>query len=126
VPALRPESTGAAANGWTAPSSINTNLGAGVTVVGSIESGEDIYIDGHIDGMLSLSQHCLIIGRTAMVKAGIQAGEIEVRGMLWGNSQAAGTMLLRAESQVIGDITAREIVVEEGARFKGSVKLIRN
>jgi cytoskeletal protein CcmA (bactofilin family) len=34
-------------------------------------------------------------------------------------------MVLRAGSQVVGDIKAGDIVIEDGAQFKGAVELVR-
>jgi cytoskeletal protein CcmA (bactofilin family) len=111
-------------DGPPAPASC-TNLTAGVRIRGSINSDEDLFIDGRIDGTLVLKEHRLTIGGNATVKAELRAAEIEILGTLNGNSRATGKVVLRAGSKVVGDIKAGDIVIEDGAEFKGSVELVR-
>jgi cytoskeletal protein CcmA (bactofilin family) len=102
-----------------------TNLTAGIRIRGSVHSAEDLYIDGRIDGSLVLKEHRLTIGENAMVKAEVRAAEVEILGTFNGNSRATGKVVLRAGAKVVGDIQAGDIVIEDGAEFKGSVELVR-
>jgi cytoskeletal protein CcmA (bactofilin family) len=123
-----PEQPGPPVNGKAVAVAVigaGTNLSAGVSIRGSIHSEEDIYVDGRVDGTVVLKQNRLTIGKNAMVKAGIRAAEIDVRGSLHGNSHTSGRMLLRAGSKVLGDIKAGDIEIEDGAQFKGAVELVR-
>ena len=116
APAVPPES---------APLVRGTIFGAAVTVRGSIQSEEDIYIDGRVEGSLASHTHRITIGPRANVKANVRALHLEVRGTLRGNLRVEGKTALRAGATVVGDIRTADIVVEDGASFKGSVDLVR-
>jgi cytoskeletal protein CcmA (bactofilin family) len=111
--------------GPPATSAIGTNLTAGVRIRGSLHSGEDLFIDGRVDGTLVLKEHRLTIGENAMVRAEVRAAEVEILGTFNGNSRATGKVVLRAGAKVVGDIKAGDIVIEDGAQFKGSLELVR-
>jgi cytoskeletal protein CcmA (bactofilin family) len=102
-----------------------TNLTARVRIRGSIHSAEDLFIDGRMDGTLVLKEHRLTIGGNGMVKAEVRAAEVEILGTFNGNSRATGSVILRAGAKVAGDIRAGDIVIHDGAQFKGSVELVR-
>jgi cytoskeletal protein CcmA (bactofilin family) len=103
-----------------------TKLSAGVTIRGSIQSAEDIYVDGRIEGTLASQNHRITLGPNAKVKASVRASEVEVMGTLHGNSLIGSRMILRKGSKVIGDIKTCDIVIERGAQFKGSLKRVRH
>jgi cytoskeletal protein CcmA (bactofilin family) len=102
-----------------------TNFSPGVTVHGSIQTAEDIYVDCRFEGTLTSQTHRITLGPNAKVKATVRAPELEVFGTLHGNSNIAGRMTLRPGSKVLGDIKSCDIVIDDGAHFKGSVDLVR-
>jgi cytoskeletal protein CcmA (bactofilin family) len=113
-------------NGHTVPRpSDSTNLTVGVSIRGSIHSEEDLYLDCRIDGTVVAKEHRVVVGPNAKLKSAVQAADVEVRGTLHGNSQAVRKMVLRSGCHVTGDIKAGDIVIEDGAQFKGSVELVR-
>jgi cytoskeletal protein CcmA (bactofilin family) len=101
-----------------------TNLSAGVTIRGSIQSAEDIYVDARVEGTLASQNHRIIIGPNGRVKASVRAFELEVLGTLSGNSQIVGSVILRKGSKVKGDIKTCDIVIEDGAQFRGNVQRV--
>jgi cytoskeletal protein CcmA (bactofilin family) len=96
----------------------------GVTIRGSVQSAEYMYVDARVEGTLASQNHRIIIGPNARIKAGVRASELEVLGTLHGNSHVRGKMILRRGSRVVGDIQSCDIIIEDGAQLKGSVDLV--
>ena len=65
----RPEPRGQRAAVPHAPEDITT-IGRGVVIEGEVKGGEDLVIDGKVDGTIELRQHTLTVGPTGRVKAG--------------------------------------------------------
>jgi cytoskeletal protein CcmA (bactofilin family) len=108
-----------------APAS-HTTFGYHVLVRGSVSSTEDICIEGRIEGTVTLRDHRVTIGPGGRVKADIQAGDLEILGNLRGNSHVRRKTSLRSGCNVTGDIRTGEIIIDDGACFKGSVDLVRH
>ncbi len=100
-------------------------LGPSVEVKGKISSNEDLYIDGKVDGPISLGNHRLTVGRTAKVSAEVVAREIVVYGEVNGNLRAQERIEIKKDGSVIGDLTTARIMVEDGAYFKGKIEIDR-
>ena len=65
-----------------------TRIGKGTVIEGEVAGGEDLVIDGHVDGTIELPHHVLTVGLTGRVKAelvgedgrGSRSGERAHRG----------------------------------------------
>ena len=68
APASPPAPRGQRAGGPHAPEDITT-IGQSVVIEGEVKGGEDIVIDGKVDGTLELPQHVLTVGPTGRVEA---------------------------------------------------------
>ena len=66
---------GQRADGPPAPEGITT-IGQSVVIEGEIEGGEDLVIDGTVDGTIELPQHVLTVGPTGRVKAQLLAKSV--------------------------------------------------
>jgi cytoskeletal protein CcmA (bactofilin family) len=97
-------------------------LGATVVFEGDFSSAEDIAIQGKVKGSLRLQNASLYIDRNALVEASVSAKDVFVYGTMVGPVEAAGRVLLAAEANMKGDITADRLSVENGARYRGGVK----
>src|SRR5581483_6945605 len=94
--------------------------GKGVQVKGEISGAEDLYIDGEVEGSVSLGEQVLTIGPNGKVRASINAGQVVVQGTIDGNITAK-RVELRSSANVVGDVSTERIVMEDGAYLKGSV-----
>ena len=68
---------GQRAGGPHAPEGITT-IGKGVVIEGEVKAGEDLVIDGQVDGTIELRQHVLTVGSTGRVKAQLSAKSVVV------------------------------------------------
>lgn len=98
-------------------------LGKTVMIRGEVKGSEDLIIDGHVEGAISLADNRLTIGPNADVKADLVARDILIQGKLIGNVVATGRVELRAGSAMEGDVKALRLAIEENAVFRGKVDL---
>jgi cytoskeletal protein CcmA (bactofilin family) len=100
-------------------------LGPNLQVKGGISGSEDLLIEGSVEGLVELAGRKLTIGTTAKVTADIVAGEVVVCGNVKGNVRAKDRVEIKKDGSVIGDLTTAQIMIEDGAYFKGSIEIDR-
>ena len=98
-------------------------IGKSIVIRGEIKGGEDLVIDGHIEGTVHLGDNRLTIGPNADVAADLSARDVLVQGKVQGNLVATGRVELRAGCQVIGDVRAFRLAIEDNAVLRGKVDL---
>lgn len=64
------------------------------------------------------------ISRNSTINGNIGCKNIEIFGSIVGNIKAEGSVIIRGSANVLGDITCHSLVVDEGARINGNVKLL--
>jgi len=106
--------------------SVASRLGASLHMKGEVTGSEDLVIEGTFEGMVQLDQGNLTIGTTAKVTADIVAAEIMVFGNVKGNVRAKKRIKIEKDGSVTGDLTTPEILIEDGAVFKGSIEIDRS
>lgn len=108
-----------------APSSPATRalLGPSIEFHGEIAGGEDLLIEGRFKGKVRLPQHAVAIGTKGHVTAEIQARILEIEGEVEGQLQAEELIVLHKSARVRGDLVAPRVVLEDGAKFKGSIDM---
>src|SRR6266699_3737514 len=115
--AMRP--TGETADRATA------RLPSSLRLKGEISGNEDLHIDGTVEGAVQLGEGKLTVGATANVTSDIIAREVVVRGNVKGNLRAKGKIEIKKDGSVIGELTTAQIIIEDGAYFKGSIEIDR-
>ncbi|MGB2636227.1 MAG: polymer-forming cytoskeletal protein [Candidatus Acidiferrum sp.] len=114
---MRPlDKTGDRTSGW---------LGSSLRVKGDISGTEDLLIDGEIEGLIQLDGRKLTVGKTAKVTADINARDVVVFGYVKGNVHATGKIEIRKGGSVNGNLTTAQILIEDGADFRGSIEIDR-
>jgi cytoskeletal protein CcmA (bactofilin family) len=105
------------------PAEGSTVIGKSVVIRGELSGNEDLFIDGDVEGTVSLPESRLTVGPNAQVRADINAREVVVFGHLTGNVKATGRVDLRQSALVKGDILAGRLSIEESAVLTGRVEL---
>ena len=100
-------------------------LGSSLHVKGDITGSEDLLIDGSVEGLIQLDERKLTVGATAKVTADITARDVVVYGYVKGNVRARGRIEIKKNGCVIGNLTTAQIMIEDGADFKGSIEIDR-
>ena len=103
-----------------------SRLGSSMHVKGEISGNEDLYIDGTVEGLVQLDERKLTVGKTAKVTADIIAAEVVVYGSVKGKVRAKGRIEIKKDGSVDGDLTTAQIMIEDGAYFKGSIEIERS
>jgi len=120
-PASNPNAYNPAKN-VTAPIDQAT-IGRTLVIKGEISGSEALYIDGRIEGKITMPDSRVTIGRNGKVDASIQAREVVVMGKVNGNIECSDRVDIRAEGSVAGDISTVRISVEDGAALKGGIQV---
>jgi cytoskeletal protein CcmA (bactofilin family) len=98
-------------------------IGRTLCIKGEISGSEALYIDGRIEGKITMPESRVTIGRNGKVDASIQAKEVVVMGKVTGNIECSDRVDIRSEGAVHGDITTARISVEDGAALKGGIQV---
>ena len=98
------------------------NIGKGIQIKGTLTGDEDLVVEGAIEGHITLKNH-ITVQQSGDVTAEIATASLEVHGRVSGNIQADELVSLSSESNVVADIKTPRIVIEEGARFKGTIDM---
>jgi cytoskeletal protein CcmA (bactofilin family) len=101
----------------------NARIGKTVVIRGEVRGGEDLTIDGRVEGTVQLTDNRLTIGPNADVAADLSAKDILVMGKVKGNVTATGRVELRAGCLIEGDVKAMRLAIEDNAILRGKVDL---
>jgi cytoskeletal protein CcmA (bactofilin family) len=99
-------------------------LGPALEFEGEIRGKEDFVVQGRVRGGISLPENDILVAEHARVEADIQARDITVKGEVIGNLTASGRVVIEQTGRLTGDLAASTISLEDGAQFKGSVKIL--
>jgi cytoskeletal protein CcmA (bactofilin family) len=100
-------------------------LGSSLRVKGDITGTEDLMIEGLVEGQIQLDGRKLTVGPAAKVTADIIARDVVVYGSVKGDVHAKGRVEIKKDGSVIGNLTTAQIMIEDGADFKGSIEIDR-
>lgn len=107
------------------PAEGSTVIGKSITIRGELSGSEDLYMDGTLEGSITLSGGKLTIGPNARVKANLSARDVLIFGQVSGDVQATGAVDLRQSASLKGDITAARLAIEENATIQGKADLTK-
>src|SRR6516164_2895238 len=91
----------------------SARIGKSVTIRGEVKGSEDLIVDGHLEGTITLTESRLTIGPNANVAADLSARDVLIQGHVQGNVVASGRVELRAGCVVEGDIRALRLAIED-------------
>jgi cytoskeletal protein CcmA (bactofilin family) len=111
------------ADGFQAQSAV---VGQTMMIKGSIQSSEDMYIDGDVEGTLDLTGCRLTVGPHGKVAANAIAREVIVIGQMKGDVDVTSKVAIRTNGRLIGDIKAAGIVIDDDAYLKGNIDIVMN
>ncbi len=110
------------AQGRSSDYSINTIIGPGTTLTGSIESGGFTRVDGFLRGDLKANGR-VVIGERARMKGNVSGTNITIGGVVTGNIIADGHLVILSTALVIGDIITRRIQADDGCFINGRISV---
>jgi cytoskeletal protein CcmA (bactofilin family) len=98
-------------------------IGRTLVIKGEVTGAEALYIDGRIEGKITLADNRVTIGRNGSVQADITAREVVVMGKVTGNIECSDRVDIRSEGVVNGNVSTMRISVEDGAVLKGGIQV---
>jgi cytoskeletal protein CcmA (bactofilin family) len=101
----------------------SVSIGKSIVMKGELTGGEDLTVEGSVEGKIELRDHVLTIGSHGKVKAEVFAKVAVVFGEVIGNITAAEKVDIRDNGSVDGNIVSPRVVIAENARFRGSVDM---
>ncbi|MCX5815697.1 MAG: polymer-forming cytoskeletal protein, partial [Proteobacteria bacterium] len=97
---------------------ITTVIAEDLEITGTIKFKSSLMLKCLFDGEI-LSEGLLIIGPTAKVKATITTQNLISHGEITGDVTASEQVILKDTSVHVGNITTRNILIENGSIFNG-------
>lgn len=107
----------------SAAAGASTTIGSSVKIKGEVTGGEDLIIQGSVEGTINLKDHSVAIGEQGRIQANVYAKSISVQGELTGDLQGTEKVTISKSGKVKGNISAPRVVLEDGATFKGSIDM---
>ncbi len=101
---------------------MNTTIGKGITINGTIQAQEAVTIAGTVLGDVHASDHDVTVEAGAQVDGAVTARSITVRGRSTGRLIAREFVRVQHSAAVRADIRAPRLALEEGATFNGCVE----
>jgi cytoskeletal protein CcmA (bactofilin family) len=97
-------------------------IGRGTVVKGNLSGSGDVVVQGRVEGTVSLKDR-LTIEDSGKVFADVEVEHLQVHGEMSGDINAGDKVVIAANAKVVGDIKSPRVVIEDGARFKGSIEM---
>ncbi len=95
----------------------------GIKIKGELTGSEDLFIDGQVEGSVTLTNSIVTVGPNATVKAEIIAREVVVRGRVQGKVTSSEKIQVWNTARIHGDMKSERIAVEEGAELHGTLEV---
>ncbi|HEY8225137.1 MAG TPA: polymer-forming cytoskeletal protein [Pyrinomonadaceae bacterium] len=100
-------------------------VGGGTTVTGEANFKAMMRVDGHFSGRVNSSSGTLIVGANGKVEANIEVAVAVIHGTINGDIIATQRLELGRAAKVNGNIQTPSLIIEQGAVFEGSCKMLQ-
>ena len=100
-------------------------VGGGTVVTGEANFKAMMRVDGHLSGRVSSSSGTLIVGANGKVDANIEVAVAVIHGTINGDIIATQRLELGRAAKVNGNIQTPSLIIEQGAIFEGTCKMLQ-
>ena len=107
---------------------IDTLIGAGTVVEGSIRFRGGLRIDGTVIGSVRAEEGArgmLVVSETARIEGDVRAAQLVINGTLLGPVHADELIELQPQARVVGDVAYRALEMHHGAVLDGRVSQLQ-
>ena len=104
----------------TPPEAVISIIGAGMTIEGDSDTDGSLRVEGTILGNVR-ARKSVVIGKDGLVDGSIYTQDAVIAGRVSGGIHAVSRLELQKTSEVLGEIEAPRMQVEEGAKVQGQV-----
>jgi cytoskeletal protein CcmA (bactofilin family) len=105
---------------------IDSLIGAGVNIVGTVTFSGCLRLEGRITGNVQAHQDdcsALVVGNKGHLEGEVQAPHVKVSGQVDGPIQASQSLEVYANGRIKGDIDYMRLEVHEGAQLQGALRM---
>ncbi len=95
----------------------------GFSVEGSVSGKGRLVIKGRVKGVVSGQQ--VVIAEEGEVRADVKVDELTIGGSYQGRIDAGGTVTILASGRCAGEVSCRDLIVEQGGKLDASVSVKR-
>lgn len=100
-------------------------VGNGTVLTGQATFKAMLRVDGHLSGTVSSDAGTLLVGNNGQVDADINVAVATIHGTVNGDIIASQRLELGRAAKVNGNIQTPSLVIEQGAVFEGSCRMIQ-
>jgi cytoskeletal protein CcmA (bactofilin family) len=100
-------------------------VGGGTVVTGEANFKSLMRVDGHLSGRITSTGGTLIVGANGKVDANIEVAIAMIHGTVNGDITATQRLELGRAAKINGNIQSASLVIEPGALFEGTCKMIK-
>lgn len=100
-------------------------VGGGTVVTGEATFKAMMRVDGHLSGRITSSSGTLIVGANGIVDANIEVAVAMIHGTINGDIVATQRLELGRAAKVNGNVQTPSLVIEQGAIFEGSCRMVQ-
>lgn len=90
---------------------------------GELSAGEDLVIEGTVEGTVNQGKCCLTVRPKGTMLANVNATKIFIEGRVKGDLSATVSVTIRESGEVTGNIISPKVAIDEGATFNGSIEM---
>ncbi|MEJ2127547.1 MAG: polymer-forming cytoskeletal protein [Woeseiaceae bacterium] len=90
---------------------------------GELSAGEDLVIEGKVEGTVNQGKCCLTVKPKGIMLANVNATKIFIEGRVEGDLSATVSVTIRESGEVTGNIIAPRVAIDEGATFNGNIEM---
>lgn len=117
-------STASSQSNFSTPSSKSVaTIGASIQIKGDITGDENLVVEGVVEGKIELRSNDVTVGSAGKVRADVVAKVITVNGEVQGDLSGIEKVVLTKTGRIQGNISSPRVILEDGAKFKGSIDM---
>ena len=98
-------------------------FGSTLVFKGHLSADEEILIQGTVEGTIAHHKKNVTVGKQGRVSALIHANSVTIQGRVIGDIHGDEFVVLAEGSEVTGNIFCPRIMMEDGARFNGTIHM---
>jgi cytoskeletal protein CcmA (bactofilin family) len=96
----------------------------GLSIVGNVKGGHNLYLNGEFEGTIDLSA-LLLVGKTGKLKGKVKAEYVIIEGEVEGKVIAKEKVELRDGGKYKGEILAPSVKISDNSYFDGIVQMLK-
>lgn len=104
---------------------LNTIVGKGSSLEGTLKVENSVRVDGRIKGNLTTTE-LLVIGKDGEIEGDIIAKNAIIGGRVRGKVSATGKVVLESKAVFMGELKTSRLVIDDGAIFDGRCSMQRD